>query len=82
MTTRKLYAKHYGGHAENWAPGVQIKRDSDTNTIWFNVTYKVYGSGGEERKRRVMKDRIIPALRAADIAGVLSADGLTFRVEE
>jgi hypothetical protein len=53
----------------------------NTNVIWFDVTYKVYGSG-EEHRRRTMKDRIIPALQAAGIQGTVSADGLTFRVEE
>lgn len=95
MTTRRLYAilrkagirsaKWYpsgrvrgSGH---WNPGVHVRRDSDTHKIWFNVSYQAYGEGGAERKREQMA-RIISALQAGGIQGMVSDDGLTFRVEE
>lgn len=81
IKSAKRYSRSSSRPSDNWSPGVYIKRDSDAHVIWFDVSYKVYGSG-EEHKRRVMKDRIIPALQAAGIQGTVSADGLTFRVEE
>jgi len=77
----KRYSRASSRPPDNWSPGVHIKRDSDTNVIWFDVTYKVYGSG-EEHRRRTMKDHIIPALQTAGIQGTVSEGGLVFRVEE
>lgn len=59
----------------DWSPGVKVQQRQS-----LTVTYKVYGSGGEERIRNVMENYIVPTLKNAGIGGTLSEDGQTYTV--
>jgi len=59
----------------DWSPGVKCQQRQG-----LTVTYKVYGSHGEERIRNVMEHYVVPALNKAGITGEWEEDGLTYRV--
>lgn len=84
MTSQKIYAvlRKVGIvravlDRTEWSPGAYVERAGGR----FRITYKVYGRGGEDRKRERMV-AVVAALKSADIHGQLSEDGLTFWVSE
>lgn len=71
------------GVGGDWSPGVRVRKDSDTYTRWFDVEWYIPGFVTYKRdmcQRKLVE--IVAALQAVGIVGELSADGLTYRVEE